>query len=148
MVIHKVSKLKGCIIGTVKAGLISFNFNPSWPLCSCLSDKPSFDHITNCKLIIILSAHDCRYNLGKMIQEKKCSLYMIEERIKLEAVLLIWNCLYTRTPSKLLCPVRFIMICLSTPARQSLVAIVTLNEWFVLWPCMPAMVHKCNTFVF
>ena len=50
--------------------------------------------------------------------------------------------LYKCTTSKLLCPVSFIISCSSTPAWNSLVAVVTLKEWFNLWPCIPVMEHK------
>ena len=50
--------------------------------------------------------------------------------------------LYERTPAVVLCPVRCIISCSSTPASNNLVAAVARREWWVKWPCSPAEVHK------
>ena len=53
--------------------------------------------------------------------------------------------LYVLTPSTLRWPVRSITSCSSTPDAYNLVAFVTLNEWLVLKPWIPAALHRRPT---
>ena len=52
------------------------------------------------------------------------------------------TCLYVRMLSMLRCPVLPMISCSSTPLWESLVALVTCKEWFVLKPPIPAASHR------
>lgn len=54
-------------------------------------------------------------------------------------------CLYFLTPSTLCFLVLFVINCSLTPAWNNLVAAITLEEWFVLKPVIPAIWHIWDT---